>query len=39
MIDTFKIEIWMGVVDTENTTEELKHMTQGVLGGGNIQIH
>jgi len=37
--DTFKIEIWVGVVDTENVNPTPKHKAQGVLGGGNIQIH
>jgi hypothetical protein len=37
--DEFKIEIWMGVVDTENGPPIPKHKAQGVLGGGNIQIH
>ncbi len=37
--DTFKIEIWMGPVDTENSPPNPKHMTHGTLGGGNIQIH
>jgi hypothetical protein len=38
-IDTFKVEIWMGSVDTENGPPSPKHLTQGTLGGGNIQIH
>jgi len=37
--DTFKIEIWLGVVDTENGPPTPKHKAQGVLGGGNIMIH
>lgn len=37
--DEFKIEIWMGVVDTENGPPTPKHKAKGVLGGGNIQIH
>jgi hypothetical protein len=37
--DTFKIEIWLGVVDTENGPPEPKHTAQGVLGGGDIKIH
>lgn len=37
--DTFKIEIWMGVVDTENGPPTPKHTAKGVLGGGNIKIH
>jgi|GEM_PF-5436761 len=37
--DTFKIEIWTGVVDTENGPPSPKHKAQGVLGGGNIKIH
>ncbi len=37
--DTFKIEIWTGVVDTENGPPTPKHLAKGVLGGGNIQIH
>ncbi len=37
--DTFKIEIWLGVVDTENDTPTPKHKAQGALGGGNIQVH
>ncbi|MHC4800231.1 MAG: post-COAP-1 domain-containing protein [Planctomycetota bacterium] len=39
-VDTFKIEIWLGAdFDTENSTEGPKHKAQGVLGGGNIQLH
>jgi hypothetical protein len=37
--DTFQIEIWMGVVDTEDTPPTPKHKAKGVLGGGNIRIH
>ena len=37
--DTFQIEIWMGVVDTENGPPTPKHKAKGVLGGGNIKIH
>ena len=38
--DTFRIEIWLGVVeDTENGPPTPKHTAQGVLGGGNIKIH
>lgn len=37
--DTFKIEIWLGVVDTENGPPTPKHKAQGVLGGGNIKVH
>lgn len=37
--DRFQIEIWMGVVDTENGTSLPKHKAKGVLGGGNIKIH
>jgi len=37
--DWFKIEIWTGVVDTENGPPTPKHKAQGYLGGGNIQIH
>jgi PKD repeat protein len=38
--DTFKIEIWLGVVaDTENAPPTPKHKARGVLGGGNIKIH
>jgi PKD repeat protein len=37
--DWFKIEIWLGVVDTENGPQAPKHKAQGFLGGGNIQIH
>jgi len=37
--DTFKIEIWTGVVDTENGPPTPKHTAKGVLGGGNVQIH
>ena len=37
--DTFKIEIWMGVVDTENGPPTPKHVAKGILGGGNIKIH
>lgn len=37
--DTFQIEIWLGVVDTENGPPTPKHRAKGVLGGGNIKIH
>jgi hypothetical protein len=37
--DTFKIEIWLGDVDTENGPPTPKHKAKGVLGGGNIKIH
>ena len=37
--DRFKIEIWLGVVDTENGPPTPKHKAQGYLGGGNIKIH
>ncbi len=37
--DTFKIEIWPGLIDTENTTVSPKICLQGTLGGGNIRIH
>lgn len=37
--DTFQIEIWLGVVDTENGSPTPKHRAKGVLGGGNIRIH
>jgi PKD repeat protein len=37
--DTFQIEIWMGVVDTENAPPVPKHKAKGTLGGGNILIH
>ena len=37
--DTFQIEIWLGVVDTENGPPIRKHKAQGVLDGGNIRIH
>ncbi|MCH8243195.1 MAG: hypothetical protein IH897_11385 [Planctomycetes bacterium] len=36
---TFKIEIWLGVVDTENGLPTPKHIPQGGLGGGNIKVH
>ncbi|MFH1110028.1 MAG: post-COAP-1 domain-containing protein [Planctomycetota bacterium] len=36
--DTFKIEVWTGVVDTENGPPTPKHTAKGVLGGGNIKI-
>ena len=36
--DTFKIEIWLGVVDTESGPPTPKHLAKGVLGGGNIRI-
>ena len=39
-LDTFCIEIWLGVVDdVENTPQTPKHKAKGLLGGGNIQIH
>lgn len=37
--DEFKIEIWLGVTDTENGPPTPKHMAKGILGGGNIKIH
>ena len=37
--DSFQIEIWLGVVDTENGPSTPKHKAKGVLGGGNIKIH
>jgi hypothetical protein len=37
--DTFQIDIWQGVVDTENGPPTPKHRARGVLGGGNIKIH
>ena len=37
--DFFKIEIWLGVQDPESRPPRPKHKAQGVLGGGNIQIH
>jgi len=37
--DTFQIEIWLGVTDTENSPPTPKHKAKGNLGGGNIKIH
>jgi hypothetical protein len=37
--DTFQVEIWLGIVDTEDGPPTPKHKAQGVLGGGNIKIH
>ena len=36
--DTLQIEIWLGVVDTENGPPTPKHKAKGQLGGGNIKI-
>jgi hypothetical protein len=37
--DTFEIEIWGGLVDTENDPPTPLHRLAGTLSGGNIQVH
>ena len=37
--DEFKIEVWVGDLDTENGPPTPHHRFHGVLGGGNIKIH